>query len=69
MNFGQRWSEGFAVTVLKRNQRNFAAAGLDLQALAGRRVRVRGWIEARGAAGSPAIVAEHPEQIEMADAK
>jgi endonuclease YncB( thermonuclease family) len=69
VNFGQRWSEGFAVTVLKRNQRNFAAAGLDLQALAGRRVRVRGWIEARGAAGSPAIVAEHPEQIEMADAK
>ena len=69
VNFGQRWSEGFAVTVLKRNQRNFAAAGLDLQALAGRRVRVRGWIEARGAAGSPGIVAEHPEQIEMADAK
>jgi endonuclease YncB( thermonuclease family) len=69
VNFGQRWSEGFAVTVLKRNQRNFAAAGLDLQALAGRRVRVRGWIEARGAAGSPGIMAEHPEQIEMADAK
>jgi endonuclease YncB( thermonuclease family) len=69
VNFGQRWSEGFAVTVLKRNERNFAAAGLDLKGLVGRRVRVRGWIEARGAAGSPGIVAEHPEQIEMADAK
>jgi endonuclease YncB( thermonuclease family) len=69
VNFGQRWSEGFAVTVLKRNERTFAAAGLDLKGLAGRRVRIRGWIEARGAAGSPGIVAEHPEQIEMADAK
>ena len=69
VNFGQRWSEGFAVTVLKRNERNFTVAGLDLKGLAGRHVRVRGWIEARGAAGSPGIVAEHPEQIEMADAK
>jgi endonuclease YncB( thermonuclease family) len=69
VNFGQRWSEGFAVTVLKRNERNFAAAGLDLKALAGRRVRVRGWIEARGAAGSPGIEAEHPEQIETAELK
>jgi endonuclease YncB( thermonuclease family) len=69
VNFGQRWSEGFAVTILKRNERNFAAAGVDLKGLTGRRVRVRGWIEARGASGSPGIVAEHPEQIEMADAK
>jgi endonuclease YncB( thermonuclease family) len=69
INFGQRWSEGFAVTVLKRNERNFAAAGLDLKGLAGRRVRVRGWIEARGAAGSPGIEAEHPEQIETAEVK
>jgi endonuclease YncB( thermonuclease family) len=67
VNFGQRWSEGFAVTVLKRNERNFTAAGLDLKGLAGRRVRVRGWIEARGAAGSPGIEAEHPEQIETAE--
>jgi len=69
LNFGQRWSEGFAVTVQKRNERNFAAAGVDLKGLTGRRVRVRGWIEARGAAGSPGIAAEHPEQIETADAK
>ena len=67
VNFGRRWSEGFTVTVLKRNERNFAAAGLDLQALAGRRVRVRGWIEQRGAAGGPWIEAARPEQIETAD--
>ncbi len=69
VNFGQRWSEGFAVTVLKRNERNFAAAGLDLKSLEGRRVRVRGWIEQRGAAGSPGIEAAHPEQIEIAELK
>ena len=53
VNFGQRWSEDFAVTVRKRNERNFAAAGLDLQGLAGRRVIVRGFIEARGTRGQP----------------
>ena len=70
VNFGQRWSEDFTVTVLKRNERNFAAAGLDLKGLAGRRIRVRGFIEARGGTGrSPWIEAEYPEQIETADAR
>ena len=31
VNFGRRWSEDFSVTILKRNERNFAAAGLDLK--------------------------------------
>ena len=35
VNFGQRWSEDFAVTVRKRNERSFAAAGLDLKGLDG----------------------------------
>jgi endonuclease YncB( thermonuclease family) len=69
VNFGQRWSEGFAVTILKRNERNFASSGVDLKGLTGRRVRVRGWVEARGAAGSPAIAVDHPEQIELAELK
>jgi endonuclease YncB( thermonuclease family) len=68
VNFGRRWSESFAVTISKRNERNFTAAGLDLKALAGRRVRVRGWVEARGADGNvPWIEAARPEQIETAD--
>ena len=66
VNFGQRWSEDFTVTVRKRNERNFAAAGLDLKGLAGRRrLIVRGFIEARGTSGQArAIEAERPEQIE-----
>jgi endonuclease YncB( thermonuclease family) len=70
VNFGRRWSEDFTVTILKRNERNFAAAGLDLKRLAGRRIRVRGFIEARGGTGrSPWIEAEYPEQIETADVR
>jgi len=67
VNFGQHWSEDFAVTVRKRNERSFAAAGLDLKSLAARRVIVRGFIEARGARGSPSIEATRPEQIETAE--
>ncbi len=73
VNFGRRWSEDFTVTVLKRNERNFTAAGLDVKGLAGRRVRVRGWIEERirtagGSSGqSPFVEAERPEQIETLD--
>jgi endonuclease YncB( thermonuclease family) len=72
VNFGRRWSEEFAVTIRKRNERKFTAAGLDVHGLAGRRVRVRGWIEARGGLGgapwrAPWIEAARPEQIETVD--
>ena len=63
-NFGRRWSEDFTVTILKRNERSFTAAGLEPKKLAGRRVRVRGWIEERG---GPWIEAARPEQIEFVD--
>ena len=61
MNFGRRWTRDFTVTVLKRQQRTFAAAGLDVKQLEGRRVRVRGFVERRG---GPIIDAAAPEQIE-----
>jgi endonuclease YncB( thermonuclease family) len=64
MNFGRRWTRDFTVTLLKRQQRTFAAAGLDVKQLEGRRVRVRGWIERRG---GPIIEAAAPEQIELVD--
>ena len=72
INFGRRWSQDFAVTILKRNERSFKAAGIDVRGLAGHRVRVRGYIEARaaateGGARRPWIEAAHPEQIEAAE--
>jgi endonuclease YncB( thermonuclease family) len=71
VNFGRHWSEDFSVTIRKRNADSFAAANLDLKRFAGQRVRVRGWVEARGGVGgspwhAPWIEAVHPEQIEAA---
>ena len=63
VNFDRRWSEDFTVTVLKRNERAFTAAGLELKKLARRHVRVRGFVEERG---GPWIEAVRPEQIEIA---
>ena len=64
VNFGRRWSDDFTVTVQKRSERSFAAAGLELKKLAGQHVRVRGTIEERG---GPWIEAARPEQIEIAE--
>jgi hypothetical protein len=64
MNFGRRWSQALTVTILKRNERIFAAAGLDPKTLENRRLRVRGWVEDRS---GPRIEATRPEQIEIAE--
>jgi len=64
VNFGRRWSEDFTVTILKRNERLFAGAGMAPSQLAGRRVEVRGWVEERN---GPAIEVVRPEQIEFVD--
>lgn len=62
VNFGRRWQHDFTVTIAKRNERQFAAAGLDPGRLSGRRVLVRGWVEERG---GPLIEAVAPNQIEI----
>jgi len=64
VNFGKRWSEDFTVTVAKRNERALTAAGIETKSLAGRRVRVRGWIEERG---GPWVEVTRPEQIELVE--
>ena len=64
VNFGRRWSQDFTVTLLKRNERSFAAAGLEPRRLEGRRVRVRGFVEERG---GPWIEALRPEQFEIVE--
>ncbi|HEY7664539.1 MAG TPA: thermonuclease family protein [Xanthobacteraceae bacterium] len=64
MNFGRRWSQALTVTIAKRDERAFAAAGMAPKRLENRRVRVRGWIEDRN---GPRIAASRPEQIEIAE--
>jgi len=64
VNFGRRWTEDFTVTISKRNERLFTAAGLAPKVLQGRRVSIRGVVEERG---GPWIEATRPEQIEILD--
>jgi len=62
LNFGEDWRQDFTITVQPSNRRQFAEAGMDLLALKGRRVLVRGWIERRG---GPLIEVYHPAQLEI----
>ena len=62
VNFGRRWAQDFAVTILKRHRRAFAAAVIEPKELEGRRIRVRGWVEQRR---GPIMEASAPEQIEV----
>jgi endonuclease YncB( thermonuclease family) len=66
LNFGRRWSEDFTVTILKRNERKLAEAGLKPQRLEGRNVRIRGFIEERG---GPWIEVTAAGQVELADGR
>jgi endonuclease YncB( thermonuclease family) len=63
INFGRRWTRDFAVTISRRVMQAFEAAGISLKSLENKRIRVRGWIEARG---GPRIEALRVGQIEMA---
>jgi endonuclease YncB( thermonuclease family) len=62
LNFGRNWTRDFAVTIPKRMVGTFEAAGIGLKSLENRRIRVRGFIEARG---GPRIEALRVGQIEL----
>ncbi len=63
LNFTKDWRSDFTVSVDDRkNASAFAAAGIDLKALAGKRLRARGFLAWRN---GPTIEATHPEQIEL----
>jgi endonuclease YncB( thermonuclease family) len=62
LNFGRNWTRDFAVTISRRMIPVFEAAGIALKSLENRRIRVRGWIEARG---GPRIEVLRVGQIEV----
>lgn len=62
LNFGRNWTRDFAVTISRRVAAAHAAAGIGLKSLENRRIRVRGWVEARG---GPRIEVLLVGQIEM----
>lgn len=64
LNFGADWRSDFTIQVRVRDEPLFQAAGIDLMALKGKRVRVRGWVKAKN---GPLIELDHPERLELPD--
>ena len=62
LNFGRNWTRDFAVTISRRMIPAFEAAGLSPKSLENRRIRVRGFVEARG---GPRIEVLRVGQIEV----
>lgn len=65
VNFGTDWRVDPSLRVAKRDRTPFKRAGLDLKALAGRWVEVRGTVFA---ANGPMIELAHPAQCRVLDA-
>lgn len=62
LNFGRNWTRDFAVTISRRTAAALEATGMSLKSLENRRIRVRGWVEARG---GPRIEVLRTGQIEL----
>jgi len=50
LNFERSWTRGFAATISRRVIMALEANGFAGKSLENRRIRVRGWVEARGGA-------------------
>jgi endonuclease YncB( thermonuclease family) len=62
LNFGRNWTRDFAATISRRMLGAFEAAGIAPKSFENRRIRVRGWVEARG---GPRIEVLRVGQIEV----
>jgi hypothetical protein len=63
LNFGRSWTRGFAATISRRMVATFeAAAGTGVKSFENRRIRVRGFVEARG---GPRIELLRVGQVEL----
>jgi micrococcal nuclease len=64
INFGADYRSDFTVTVTPEDVRQFRQAKFDIPGLAGKRVRVRGWVEFYN---GPEITIASPDAIEVLD--
>lgn len=64
LNFGEDFKSDFTATATSARQRKWAKSGIDLTEYEGRKIRVRGWVEA---INGPSIDLQHPLQIEILD--
>jgi endonuclease YncB( thermonuclease family) len=70
LNFGRSWTRDFAVTISRRALPALAQAGLAPKSLENKRIRVRGWVDARqgsdqGPMQGPRIDVVRVGQIEL----
>ena len=66
LNFGRNWTRDFAVTIPRQALADLAAAGLEPKSLENKRIRVRGFVEART---GPRIEVLRAGQIELLGGK
>ncbi len=64
INFSKDWRTDFTVTVPSAERYAFSRQNIDLMALNGHLVRVRGWVRTKD---GPMIEITHPQQIEILD--
>jgi hypothetical protein len=62
LNFGRNWTRDFAVTISRRVIPSLEAVGIAPKSLENRRIRIRGFIEARN---GPRIELLRPGQLEL----
>jgi hypothetical protein len=62
LDFGHRYNEDFTIVIPRSARREFAAAGIDLKSLRGKRVRVRGVLFSFG---GPAVEIQKPASLEI----
>ena len=62
LNFGRNWTQDFAATISRRMMPAFEGAGLSPKSLENQRIRVRGFVEARG---GPRIEVLRVGQVEV----
>lgn len=60
LNFADDWRSDFTISIERKDVQAFAASGIDLKGLAGKHVRVRGWIEWRN---GPMVAATIPSSL------
>jgi endonuclease YncB( thermonuclease family) len=64
LNFGADWRSDFTIQINAHDEPAFTALGIDLMALKGHRIRVRGWVKDKN---GPMIELDHPQRLEMID--
>lgn len=64
LNFGADYKTDFTIAIARKDKRRIAKSGVDLMALEGAMVRVRGWIELTN---GPMIWLDHAERLEVLD--